>query len=65
MTTAFALLAGASLSFLPLGLFVVRSVMERIDEPVMPPMPRGSLERAAAETPDRGVPMVRLRRSPR
>jgi len=46
MMTAIALLAGASLTFLPLSLFVRRLVIGRIaDVDNFPPLPSGSLDR--------------------
>lgn len=44
---AFAILAGASLTFLPLGLFVRRVVTESTASLDMPPLPSGSLDRGA------------------
>lgn len=45
MIVALSLLAGASLSFLPLSIFVCRIVIAPVTEVRMPRLPPGSLER--------------------
>ena len=45
---ALSLLAGASLSFLPLSVFVVRVVIARDTGVTMPPLPAGSIDRSGA-----------------
>lgn len=44
MKVALAILAGASLTFLPLSLFVRRLVVVPVTEADLPPLPSGSLE---------------------
>lgn len=44
MMAVLAILAGASLTFLPLGIFVRRLVVVPITEADLPPLPSGSLE---------------------
>jgi hypothetical protein len=44
MIAVLAILAGASLTFLPLSLFVRRLVVAPITEASLPPLPSGSLE---------------------
>lgn len=44
MTTALALFAGASLSFIPLGVLMRRLITDSPRTLDMPPMPSGSLE---------------------
>lgn len=40
------IIAGASLTFLPLSIFVRRLVIEPVDDVRLPPLPSGSLERS-------------------
>lgn len=44
MTVALAMIAGASLAFLPLGMFVRRIVTDSFQPLDMPRLPSGSLE---------------------
>lgn len=46
MMVALAILAGASLTFLPLGIFVRRIVIAPVTDSNLPPLPSGSLERS-------------------
>jgi len=46
--TLLALIAAASLTFLPLGVFVRRLVIEPVPDIHMPPLPAESLDRGAA-----------------
>jgi hypothetical protein len=55
MIFSLAIIAGASLSFLPLGIFVRRLAIGRVTDVELPPLPSGSLARDEAVTPDLAI----------